>query len=678
LNLAPAASQLKEIVVSAEEDVDITSAPSGSQKLSMDEIKNVPVLFGEKDILKTIQLLPGIKSAGDGKTGFYVRGGGGDQNLVLLDEATVYNASHLLGFFSVFNSEAIKDITLYKAGMPSTYGGRLSSVLDIKMKDGNNQKTEVSGGLGLISSRLNVEGPLIKDRGSYIINARRTYVDLFTGLLSNSTVKGSKINFYDVNAKANLKLNDKNRIFLSAYSGADVMTIKNHWGLNWGNKTATFRWNHILSNKLFSNTSLIYSDFFYNISIKNSTNNISITSKITDAHLKQDFSYYTGTNSKLDFGLDVINHQFTPGQAQASATSSYNSVVLQKKYAIEAAPYISHDFDLTSKLKVVYGVRLTTFNLIGPGHFYSYDNEGNVISQNWYGERKSVKTYVNVEPRFDMSYHFNDDASIKMSFTRNVQNIHLLGNSTSNRPNSLYIPSSNIVKPEIADQISAGYYGKFSKGLFEFSSELYYKYLQNQIDYQNGADLLGNEFIESQLLFGTGRAYGWEAFLKKKSGRLTGWLSYTLSKTEKKIAGINNGNYYPASQDQTHNIAIVGVFQLTDRWSLSSTWVYNTGTPVSWPTGKFSVDGVPVYTYSTRNGYRMPAYSRLDLGATWIRKKTDKFESSWTFSIYNAYNRANTFAIAFQQDPNDPAKTQAVKTTLFKIVPSITYNFKFK
>ena len=677
MSLTPMTNQLEEVTVTSTEDNDIIAAPSGVQKLSMAEIKNVPVLFGEKDILKTIQLLPGIKSAGDGKTGFYVRGGGSDQNLILLDEATVYNASHLLGFFSVFNSDAIKDVTLYKGGMPANYGGRLSSVVDIKMKEGNNRNLEVSGGLGLISSRLNIEGPLIKNKGSFAINARRTYVDLFTKLVSDTSIKNSKLNFYDLNAKANLILNDHNRIFLSGYSGADLMGLPGRFGLNWGNQTATFRWNHLFNNKLFSNTSLIYSNFFYNISINSTPNTISITSKITDYHIKQDFNYYISTSNKLDFGVDLNSHVFSPGAATVSKSSSYNPVSLQKKYGIETAAYISNALDVSEKWKVVYGVRVTAFSAMGPGNFYSYDPNGNISNETAYASGKVVKTYINPEPRLDLSYLLNDNSSLKLSYTRNVQNVHLLGNSTNSAPNSLYIPSSNNVKPEIADQLASGYYRKWEDGQYEFSSEIYYKGLQNQIDYKNGATLLGNENVESELLYGKGRAYGWETFFKKRSGKLTGWISYTLSRTEKQITGINKGNYYPATQDQTHTIAIVGIYNVNPRWTLSSTWVYNTGNAVSWPSGKFSADGVPVYLYASRNNYRMPAYNRLDLGATLLMKKTRTSESSWTFSIYNAYNRANAYTISFQQDPQDANKTQAVKTTLFKIVPSVTYNFKF-
>jgi hypothetical protein len=674
-------AQMQEAVVtSSRKTTNILRTPPGVQHLSMDDIKDIPVLLGEKDVLKTIQLLPGIKSAGDGKSGFFVRGGGADQNLILLDEATVYNASHLLGFFSVFNSDAIKDVTLYKGGMPANFGGRLASVEDIKMKDGNDQHFGVSGGIGLIDSRLTVEGPIEKGKGSFIVSARRTYVDLFTQLASDTNTKGSKLYFYDVNLKANYTLNQNNRVFLSGYFGKDDLQIKqysNDDGINWGNATATFRWNHVFNSKLFSNTSLIYSSYNYNALYLSNINNIKVTSDITDDHFKEDLNYYLSPQNKLDFGVDVTSHVTQPGQAQASASSKFNSVTLQKKYALESAAYVSHEWSPTSKLKFTYGLRLTMLSVMGPDSVFTYDAAGDTRTSKWYGDGRVVKTYVNPEPRFVVSYQLNENSSVKLSYDRNVQNIHLLNNSTSTSPTNVYLPTSNIVQPEIADQVAAGYYKTFNHRKYEFSTELYYKTMQNQIDYKNGAELIGNNNIESQLLFGKGRAYGWENYLKKKTGRLTGWISYTLSKTERQITGINNGSWYPASQDQTHNIAVVGVYKYNKKWTLSGAWVYNTGNPVTWPSGKFPVDGVPVYDYTSRNGYRLPAYHRLDLGATVITKKTAKFESSLTFSLYNAYGRSNPYTILFRQDPNNALKTQVQQTTLFKMVPSITYNFKF-
>ena len=674
-------NQLQQVVVTSNrKSTNILKTPPGVQHLSMEDIKDIPVLLGEKDVLKTMQLLPGIKSAGDGKSGFFVRGGGADQNLLLLDEAPVYNASHLLGFFSVFNSDAIKDITVYKGGMPANYGGRLASVEDIKMKDGNDQQFHASGGLGLIASRLNLEGPIVKDKGSFMISARRTYADLFTKLASDTNTKKTKLYFYDINLKANYKLNEDNRVFLSGYFGKDVMQIKSFSsdnGLNWDNATATLRWNHIFNRKLFSNTSLIYSKYNYNALILNNTNNVNVTSSINDYQFKQDLNYYVNPRNKLDIGFDLAYHITQPGQAVASASSNFNNVVLQKKYALESAIYASHEWTVTPKLKITYGMRLTALTVLGADSVFTYDKGGNILTRTWYASGKVVKTYLNPEPRFAASYQLDDISSIKMSYDRTVQNIHLLNNSTSSSPTNVYLPTSNIVQPEIADQVSAGYYRNFHNRQYEFSSEIYYKWMQNQIDYKDGANLIGNNNVEADLLFGKGRGYGWENYIKKKTGRLTGWISYTLSRTERQIAGINNGNWYSATQDQTHNISIVGIYKASKKWTLSGTWAYNTGNAVTWPSAKFPVDGAPVYYYSSRNGNRLPAYHRLDLGATLLAKKTARWESSWNFSIYNAYGQSNPYSISFQKDPNNPMKTQVQQTTLFKMVPSVTYNFKF-
>lgn len=672
---------MQEVVVTARKAMtNILRTPPGVQSLSMEDIKNVPVLLGEKDVLKTMQLLPGIKSAGDGKAGFFVRGGGADQNLLLLDEATVYNASHLLGFFSVFNSDAIKDITVYKGGMPANYGGRLASVEDIKMKDGNNQKLGVSGGLGLISSRLNIEGPLDKGKGSFIVSARRTYGDLFAKLSSDSNIKGSQLYFYDFNIKANYKINDNNRVFLSGYFGKDVMQFKqrvNDNGLNWGNTTATFRWNHIFNRKLFSNTSLIYSNYSYNALFISNINNVKVSSAITDYHFKQDLNYYLNPKNKIDIGMDLTYHQTQPGQSQSSSTSKFSDIILNKKYAVESSLYASHEWSVSEKLKLTYGIRLTALSVFGPDSVYTYDNAGNIVSRQWYANGKIVKTYFNPEPRLAANYQIDNTSSLKLSYDRTVQNIHLLNNSTSSSPTNVYLPTSNIVKPEVSDQVATGYYSTLHNRAYEFSSEVYYKAMQNQIEYKNGADLIGNNNVESELLFGKGRGYGWENYIKKKTGKLTGWMSYTLSRTERQIGGVNNGSWYPAVQDQTHNFSIVGIYQASKKWILSGTWVYNTGNAVTWPSGKFPVDGVPVYYYTSRNGYRLPAYHRLDLGATLITKKTANTERSWNFSLYNAYGRSNPYTILFQKDPNNPLKTQVQQTTLFKWIPSVTYNFKF-
>lgn len=679
LMMQTTSGQLQEVKIqsSTSRNANVLTAPVGAMRLNVEDIKNVPVLLGEKDVLKTMQLLPGIVAAGDGKSGFFVRGGDADQNLLLLDEATVYNASHLLGFFSVFNSDAIKDIEIYKSGIPANYGGRLSSVEDVQMNDGNNQKFGMNGGIGLIASRLTVQGPLFRHKGSFIVSARRTYADLFTRFVPDSNVKKTTLYFYDVNLKANYQLDSNNRIFLSGYFGKDYLQIKNSDGINYGNSTATFRWNHIFSSKLFSNTSLIFNKFDYNTSFLSSTNNILVASSITDYHFKEAFNYYINSNNKLDFGIESIYHVTQPGEAQSNTISNYNSVILQKRYSLESAAYVSHEWTATDKLKITYGLRLTDLAVLGPGNFYTYDAAGNVATTTYYGSGKVVKSYINPEPRVAISYQLNDSSSVKLSYDRTVQNIHLLNNSSAASPTNVYLPSSNVVKPEISDQVSMGYYRTFHDDLFEFSTEVYYKNLQNQMDYKDGANLIGNENVEADLLFGKGRAYGWETFIKKKRGKFTGWLSYTLSKTERQINGINSNTYYPASQDQPNHLSLVGLYTASKKWTFSAAFVYSTGTPVTYPNGKFDVDGAPVYTYGDRNGQRLPAYNRLDLGATLYTKKTSRFESSWNFSIYNVYGVSNPYTIVFQADPTNSNKTQVQQTTLFKMIPSVTYNFKF-
>jgi hypothetical protein len=677
IELIPKGTELEEVVITARRNNDITKTLPGVQKISMEEIQNVPVLFGEKDILKTIQLLPGIKSGGDGSTGFFVRGGAADQNLILLDEAVVYNASHLLGFFSTFNSDAIKDVTIYKGDMPAQYGGRLSSLLDIKMNDGNNKDFKVSGGIGLIASRLNIEGPIVKNKGSFMISARRTYADMFLKLSKDSTKNKSILYFYDVNAKANYQFGDKNRVFLSAYLGEDKLGFSNQFGIKWGNTTTTIRWNHIFNSKLFSNTSVIYSNYDYNININQTTNNITILSRIKDYTLKEDLQYYASSSNKVNMGFNITRHTFTPGEIKTSQISSFNSLTLQNKYALDGAAYIADEWSASDKLKLNTGLRLSSFSLVGPGNFYTYDNNGKTIDTAVYSSGQVVKSYLNLQPRFAATWQLNKISSAKISYSRNVQNLHLLSNSTGSNPTDLWISSSNNVKPEIADQVSTGYYRNTVNNKFEFSAEIYYKFLQNQIDYKNGAVLVANEAVESQLVFGKGRAYGLELYAKKRYGKLTGWFSYTLARTERKMPGVNQNSWYPATQDQTHNMAIVAIYKASKKWTFSADFVYNTGNAVSWPSGKYDVNGTTAFYYTERNGYRMPAYNRLDLSATLQGKKTEKFDGSWSFSLYNAYGRENPYFIQFQNDPDNPQKTQAVQYSLFRWVPSVSYNFKF-
>lgn len=675
-----AKNQLQEVVIGGNRpnNDQLVSPQMGVEKLNMAQINNVPVLLGEKDVLKTISLLPGVQAAGEGNTGFFVRGGASDQNLILLDEATVYNASHLLGFFSTFNSDAIKGVSLYKGGLPAEYGGRLSSVLDVQMLDGNKKDFGVEGGLGLISSRIKVEGPIDPGKGSFLVSARRTYIDLFTKASKDSVVKGSSLYFYDINAKGNYHFDDRNALFISGYFGHDDIGLKNTFGTNWGNATGTVRFNHIFSNKLFSNTSLIYSNYHYDVESFLTNDDFQATSKITDINFKEDLQYSASDSHTLKFGLNILHHTIAPGDITSSSTSSINNNSVEQRYGFENALYLSDDWKASSRLTLLYGLRLSGVALLGPGTFNTYDAAGNITSSAVYSSNQLVKNYVNLEPRFSASYQLNDENSIKASYNRNTQNIHLLNNSTSANPTDLYVLSSNNIKPEIADQVSTGWFKNFNDNQFEFSAEAYYKLLQNQIDYKDGANLVANPDVESQLVFGSGRAYGLELYLKKKYGRFNGWLSYTLSRTEDRFAAIDNDKYFPASQDRTHNFSAVGIYKLNKRWTLSGTFIYATGNAVSYPTGKYDNGGLTTFSYSERNGYREPANNWLDLGATLEGKEHKKYHSSWTFSIYNVYAHWDPYTITFRDSKTVPNTTEAVETSLFpKPIPSVTWNFKF-
>jgi len=669
--------ETEEVIVTGKKDSEnVTGTQVGVQKLQINEISKIPVIFGEKDILKTLQLLPGIKSAGDGNSGFYVRGSNSDGNLILLDEAVVYNASHLLGFFSTFNSDAIKDVTLYKNAMPANYGGRTASVLDVKMKEGNNQKFGVSGGIGLIASRISVEGPMVKDKGSFLISGRRTYADVFLKLSNDSTINKSSLYFYDINLKANYKLGAKDRIFVSSYLGSDKLGLGTTFGIDWGNTTATVRWNHQFSPKLFLNTSAIYSKYNYNIKLNTGVGDINVKSVIDNYNMKEDFTYFYNPKNTISFGLQTTYHQITPGQISSSDTSLVFKV-LQNKYALENAFYASNEMKVSSRLSAIYGLRLSTFSLLGGGEFYTYNTKGEVTNTTTYASGEFIKTYVNWEPRLSVNYSLTETSSIKFGYARNAQNLHLISNSTTSYPTDLWIPSSKNVKTEISNQVSIGYFKNFAENKFEFSTETYYKTMSNVIDYKDAANTRANDKVEGELLFGIGRAYGLEFLLKKKTGKLTGWVGYTLSKTEKQIEGINNNQWYNARQDKTHDISIVGMYDLSKKWTLSATWVYNTGFAVTFPSGKYMMNNQVKFYYTERNGYRMPAYHRLDIGATYTMKKSATRESSLNFSLYNAYGRENAYSITFSESETDPTKTDAVQTSLFRWVPSITWNFKY-
>ncbi len=665
---------LGEVVVSGEQlNTNIISTEMSTNKLPVRELQSIPVLLGEKDILKTIQLLPGVKSAGEGNTGYFARGGRTDQNLIMLDEAPVYNASHLLGFMSVFNSDAIKDVKMMTGSIPAEYGGRLSSVLDLRMNDGNSKNFGFSGGIGLISSRLTVQGPIVKDEGSFIVSGRRTYADLFLKLSSDTVVQKTSLYFYDINMKANYKFGEKDRVFLSGYFGRDNFDYPDVIGFNWGNTTATLRWNHIFGGQFFSNTSLIYSDYSYTNIFGSNTDEFSIKSGIRDLNFKTDFQYFISSFSTMKFGINSIYHTFVPGTISAGSTSSVNSSTIDRKYALENAAYFSHEYEFLPELKINYGLRFSTFSLLGPGTFYTYDEDGSTTDSKTYSSGKSVKTFMGFEPRIAANFLLDDMSSIKASYARNTQYLHLLSNSTTTKPNDLWIPSSNNVEPQKANQFTLGYFRNFNENEYETSLEIYYKDMRNLIDYKNGADLELNSRVESQLLFGRGWSYGAEFLVKKKFGKFTGWLGYTLARTAEQFTKINNGKSFPARQDRTHDISVVAMYNMSSRWNLSATWVYNTGNAVTFPSGKYMIEGRVVPSYTERNGYRMPSYHRLDLSVTYNFSE----RSNLNLSIYNAYNQANPYAIFFRQNEDDPTKTEAVQLTLFPIIPSLTYNFNF-
>jgi len=665
-------NQLTEVVVeSKRKDDNLMKAQMGTETLNMKSISRVPVIFGEKDVLKTIQLLPGVKSAGEGNSGFYVRGGASDQNLILLDEAPVYNASHLLGFFSTFNSDAIKDATLIKGNGPAQYGGRLSSVLDVKMKEGNNKNYIVNGGLGLISSRISIEGPIQEDKSSFILSGRRTYADVF--LKASEKFKDNILYFYDFNAKANYKIDNKNRIYFSGYFGRDELGLGTSFGINWGNKTGTIRWNRIISNKLFLNTSFIYSDYNYDVSLKNGETKFNVNSNIKDVNIKQDYTYYFNPKNTIRFGFNSILHSITPSIFSGTVKNSVNKV---GRNGLENAIYFNNNFKANQKLTIDYGLRVSAYSMMG-GDVYNLYN-GNEKTSSILLEKTALgKTYLNIEPRITSNYRINELSSIKLAYARNVQHLHLLSNATASSPSDQWIGDSYNIKPELADQTSIGYTRNFKNNTYELGAELYYKNMQNQLDYKDGTNINTIADVESALLYGIGRAYGFELLAKKKIGVLSGWISYTLSKSERKIEGINGGDWYNAKQDRTHDISVVSIVELNSKWSVSGVFVYYTGNAVTFPTGKYTFGGQTIYQYAKRNANRMPTYHRFDISVTYENRDRKKRETSWNFSLYNVYGRENAYRISFQDDPLDKTKTQIIQTSLFRWVPSITYNFKF-
>lgn len=679
--LSESNTELEEVVIRGEaRNANVTSAQSGVTKLDIAAIKDVPVLFGERDVIKVLQLLPGVKSAGEGGSGFFVRGGGADQNLILLDEAPVYNPSHLLGFFSTFTSEAIKNVTLYKGNPPAQYGGRLSSVLDVTMKDGDNQRFGVEGGVGLISSRLAIEGPIVKDKGSFLLTGRRTYADIFLGLSGDTSLKGAQLYFYDFNAKANYRLGAKDRLFLSGYFGRDVLALGGGlFGIDWGNATGTLRWNHEFNPKLFSNTSFIYSNFNYGFKISSGTNTFEILSRLEDFNIKQEFQYFPNPKNSLRFGANAIRHSILPNEVKAGQSTGINNVVIQKRFGWETAAWAQNDWKAAEWLNVSYGLRGGLFFVMGGPDYYNFNNDGTVRDTLQTRDGEVVKSYATFEPRISASFVLSDDKSFKASYARNVQHIRQLTTAASNTPTDRYIMSSNVIAPALADQFSVGYYQNFRENTYEFSAETYYKVVQKEVDFRDGANLNGRQDVEGEILYGSGRAYGLELLLRKKAGKFTGWVGYTISRSERQVDGINQNNWYPTRQDRLHDISLVGLYQLTKRWNLSANFVYWTGNAVTFPSGKYlQQDGNVLFYYNGRNQDRLPAYHRLDIGATLQGKPRKRWQSEWAFSLYNVYGRENAFAISFREDPNDATRTQALQTALFRWVPSVSYNFKFK
>jgi len=681
----------EEVIVSTKKrDANVKNAQMGKFVLPIEQIKSIPAFLGEVDLLKTIQLLPGVRNAGEGSAGIYVRGGGPDQNLILLDDAPVYNTGHLFGFFSIFNSDAIKNVSLIKGGMPAQYGGRLSSVLDISMKEGNNQKLQVDGGIGLIASRFSIQGPLKKNKASFIVSARRTYIDAMVKPFISKTSQfyGSGYYFYDLNAKVNYKFSDRDRIYASGYFGRDVFDFVNGQqslkvNIPWGNATGTLRWNHVFNKKLFANTTAVYNDYNFNFKASQNDFTIKLASGIRDISLKQDFDLYPFTGHKIKFGGLYTYHRFTPsvlsGQQDSVVFKPNNA---QIKYAHEAAIYIQDDWEINDKLKINMGLRYSAFKQIGPYKLYTSDDNGNHTDSIVFDKGTGVRSYGGLEPRLTLRYALNDETSVKASVTRNLQYIHLVSNAGTTLPTDIWVPSTYKVKPQISWLYAAGVFKNFRDNMYETSIELYYKKMQNQIEYQEGYTPTTLEDTENSFTFGNGWSYGSEFFVNKTKGRLTGWIGYTLSWTWRKFPGLNDGDKYPAKYDRRNDLSIVAMYKLSKKWRVSATFVYGSGNAATLPQRFYIIGGVLTQEYSRINEYRLPAYHRLDLSAILTPKRSErhKWKSEWVFSIYNAYSRLNPYFIYFDQSGNPyngTLKIQAKQVSLFPIIPAVTWNFKF-
>ena len=673
--------ELDEVTVSSSgRKAHVESTEMSVNKLPIKSIRRIPSLMGEVDVIKAIQLLPGVQASSEGASGFSVRGGNPDQNLILMDEATVYNASHLMGFFSVFNNDAVKDVKLYKGDIPAEYGGRISSLLDVRMKDGNNKKFSGTGGIGTISSRLTLEGPIIRDKTSYIVSARRTYADLFLPLAKDEVLRKSKLYFYDLNAKINHIFNDKNRIFLSGYAGNDV--FKNEYaGMKFGNNTFTLRWNHLFSPRLFSNFTLIQSNYSYQLSTpEGDVSSFQWISHMNDLGGKVDFNYFLTPDVTLRFGASSILHKFRPGSAKGlGEESAFTEITLPDTYALENGLYLSAEQSAGRHWRLKYGLRVSTFHNIGKEVVYHYNDNYQVYDSTIYGKGEFYNNYVTAEPRIALTFIIDTLSSLKASYSRTTQFIHLAQNSTAGTPLDIWFPSSPNVHPQLCDQIAVGYFRYFLNDQVETSIEVYYKKINHAIDFKDHASLLLNKYLEGELRFGTAEAIGLELLLRKNEGRFNGWISYTLSKTLREFDEINNGKPYPAPYDRPHNVSVVLNYEITQRIWMSANWVYGTGLPVTFPTGRFEYMGSIAPVYSERNSYRMPDYHRLDISISLQSKNKPgrRFNYDLNLSVYNAYARKNAWAINFVQDEDDPTITYAEMTYLFSIVPALTFNFNF-
>jgi hypothetical protein len=680
---------LEEVIVSSRKrDANVKSSQMGRIDLSINQIKSVPVLMGETDILKTLQLLPGVRNAGEGNTGLYVRGGGPDQNLILLDDAIVYNTGHLFGFFSIFNADAIKNTTLIKGGMPPQYGGRLSSVLDVAMKEGNMKKIEVDGGLGLIASRLSVQGPIIKDKASFIVSARRTYIDVLTKpfIPKSNPAYGSGYYFYDLNTKVNYKFSDRDRIYLSGYFGRDVFKFRNSErgfkaDIPWGNATGTLRWNHVFNRKLFANTTAVYNSYNFSFGAAQNDFEIKLSSGIRDVGVKLDFDYYPAPQHKLKFGGIATYHTFIPNVLSGrQGTNEFKPDNVNKKYALETGIYVQDDWEISDKLQLNAGLRYSTFSQLGPHTIYEKDANDNRIDSIVYNSGV-VKTYGGPEPRLSLRYAINEETSVKAAVSRNLQYIHLVSNAGSTLPTDLWVPSTYRVQPQKSWLYALGLFKNFNNNLFETSVEVYYKNMENQIEYGEGYTPSLDD-PEEDFVFGRGWSYGSEFFINKARGKLTGWIGYTLSWTRRKFPGLNDGETYYAKFDRRHDLSVVGMYELNKKWKFSAVFVYGSGNATTLPERFYLVNGVLTQEYSKLNQYRLPAYHRLDFSATLTpqNRENKKLKTSWVFSIYNVYSRLNPYFIYFDQTgtaTSGDLKIEALKVSLFPIIPAVTWNFKF-